>query len=540
MISPAIHFTSLRSKTENTTNTHNMEPDMDPEFVRQIEEQVSEWSTNSNECFNISVIRNDGSEHATFQPQFTYPIFGEQEAIFGYQDLAINLTFAAHDLRPQLEIKYAKKFSAMGDIKPTDIKEALKDFLPAKAFDATSTSDADAAGWTPPGEKIRDYTRDGAKYEVWCANLTDEAAKKLLVNMQILVPLFIEGGTILQLDQDWTTQRWKLFLLYKVHDKAAEESSPYAFVGFGTSYRVFAFPDRRNRIEEDVLLLKSDDAQRAKLMDVSADELVTALQNDGVSSPLDLPSRERLSQFVILPPFQGSGHGQELYDSMYKTLTAPANVREFTVEDPNEAFDDLRDLCDMRHLRANNTSFANLKVNTDIPADKLRPSSHIPTDLIVPEAITEEIRKQSKIDSRQFGRLVEMQTLSRIPTTNRARSRITRKERSTNESDKEYYFWRLYSKHRIYIFNRDPLMQLDLEERPEKVEGALDSVLEGYVSMLEKVEAREKGIETVGGASKRASKKRKVIDEDEDDEWEDEDDDEAEMANGVQKKVRIN
>lgn len=513
---------------------------MDPEFVRQIEEQVSEWSTNSNECFNISVARPDGNEHATFKPEFTYPIFGEEEAIFGYQDLAINLTFAAHDLQPKLEITYAKKFSAMGDVKPTDIKEALRDFLPAETFDATSTSDANAASWAPPGEKIRDYTRGGAKYEVWCASLTDAAAKRLLENMQILVPLFIEGGTILQLDQDWTTQRWKLFLVYQVTDSTVEGSSPYAFVGFGTSYRVFAFLDRKNRIEEDVPLLKSSDAQRAKLADVPAEELVAALRNDGVGSPLDLPSRERLSQFVILPPFQGSGHGQELYNSMYKTLTAPANVREFTVEDPNEAFDDLRDLCDMRHLRANNSAFANLKVNTEVPADKLRPSSHIPTDLIVPDNITEEIRKQSKIDSRQFGRLVEMQTLSRIPTANRQRNRITRKERSTNESDKEYYFWRLYAKHRIYIFNRDPLMQLDLEERPEKVEGALDSVLEGYVSMLEKVEAREKGIETVGGASKRASRKRKVIDEDEDDEWEDEDDDEAEMSNGVQKKVRIN
>ena len=130
-----------------------------------------------------------------------------------------------------------------------------------------------------------------------------------------------------------------------------------------------------------------------------------------------------------------------------------------------------------------------------------------------------------------------MQTLSRIPANNRSRNRITKKERSTNEHDKEYYFWRLYAKHRLYIFNRDPLMQLDLEERPEKVESALDSVLEGYVSMLEKVEAREQGIETTGGASKRASRKRKVIDdEDEDEEWEDEDEDET-MA--IRKKARI-
>jgi histone acetyltransferase 1 len=225
-------------------------------------------------------------------------------------------------------------------------------------------------------------------------------------------------------------------------------------------------------------------------------------------------------------------------------LTAPPNVREFTVEDPNEAFDDLRDLCDMRYLRANNAAFANLKVNVEIPTDKLRPNSQIPTSLIVPGEVTEEIRQSSKIDPRQFGRLVEMQTLSRIPPTNRSRNRITRKERSTNEHDKAYFFWRLYAKERIFNHNRDPLMQLDLEERPEKVESAVDSVLEGYVSMLEKIEAKEKGVETVGGASKRTAKKRKVIDddEDEDDGWEDEaeeDDDDEAMSNGVHKKVRI-
>ena len=518
-----------------------MASDLDQqELERRIEEEVSEWSTNSNDCFNISVIRGDGSEHAAFQPAFTYPIFGEEEAIFGYQDLSINLTFAAHNLQPKLDVKYGKIFKAINNIKPTDIKEVLHDFLPETAFDATSTDDDNAASWTPPGEKIRDYTRDGAKYEIWCASLTDAAAKRVLENMQILVPLFIEGGTTLQLDQDWTTQRWKLFLIYQVNDKATEGSSPYAFVGFGTSYRVFTFPDRKHPIVEEVKLLKTDKAQQAKVAEASSDDLVAALQTDGVKSPLDLPSRERLSQFLILPSFQGGGHGQELYNTMYLTLTAPHNVREFTVEDPNEAFDDLRDLCDMRHLRANNTAFASLKVNTDIPSDKLKSSSHIPVDLIVSGQVTEEIRKQSKIDSRQFGRLVEMQTLSCIPTNNRSRNRITKKERSTNEHDKAYFFWRLYAKQRIYLFNRDPLMQLDLEERPEKVEGALDSVVEGYVNMLEKVEAREKGIETVGGASKRAARKRKVVDEDEDedDEWEDEDDEEA-VSNGVHKKVRI-
>lgn len=509
------------------------------ELEQAITEQVNEWSTNSNECFNISVARSNGKEVAAFQPAFTYPIFGEEEAIFGYQDLAINLTFAAHNLRPRLEVKYGKKFQAIGDIKPTDVKEALEDFLPAAAFEDSAQEDKNASSWTPPGERIREYSRDGHEHEIWLASLTDAAAKEVLENMQILVPMFIEGGTTLQLEQDWTTQRWKLFLLYQVDDKAAEGSSPYAFVGFGTSYRVFTFPDRKDPDQDDRRKLYSGEDVRDKVLASSPDELVAALQTSSVKSPLELPSRERLSQFLILPTFQGGGHGQELYNAMYTTLTSFPNVREFTVEDPNEAFDDLRDLCDMRHLRANNPAFAGLKVNTDVPADKLTSTSHIPTELIVSGETTNKIRKQSKIDSRQFGRLVEMQTLSTVPPTNRSRNRITRKEKSTNELDKAYYFWRLYAKHRLYIFNRDPLMQLDLEERPEKVEGALDSVLEGYTVMLDKIEAKEQGNETVAGASvRRANRKRKVVDEDEDD-WEDEDEDGEEVVPNGSKRARV-
>jgi len=33
--------------------------------------------------------------------------------------------------------------------------------------------------------------------------------------MQILVPLFIEGGTLIELDDpDWTIERWTVFFVY--------------------------------------------------------------------------------------------------------------------------------------------------------------------------------------------------------------------------------------------------------------------------------------------------------------------------------------
>ena len=42
--------------------------------------------------------------------------------------------------------------------------------------------------------------------------LSDPAAKELFRNMQVFVLFFIEGGTLIELDDpDWTIDRWRIF-----------------------------------------------------------------------------------------------------------------------------------------------------------------------------------------------------------------------------------------------------------------------------------------------------------------------------------------
>ena len=86
-------------------------------------------SSDANDALDISFVQAGETSPktlSTFHPQFTYPIFGEEERIFGYQGLHINIKFAAHDLRPHIEISYDKKFKAVGDTKPTDLVEIFK------------------------------------------------------------------------------------------------------------------------------------------------------------------------------------------------------------------------------------------------------------------------------------------------------------------------------------------------------------------------------------------------------------------------------
>lgn len=60
--------------------------------------------------------------------------------------------------------------------------------------------------------------------------------------------------------------------------------------------------------------------------------------------------RLRLSQFIILPPFQRAGHGGNFYDIICSHARANLYVKELIIEDPSDAFDDLRDRRDLQFL----------------------------------------------------------------------------------------------------------------------------------------------------------------------------------------------
>ena len=63
--------------------------------------------------------------------------------------------------------------------------------------------------------------------------------------------------------------------------------------------------------------------------------------------------RLRLSQFLILPPFQGAGHGGHFYDIIFANARADPQVQEISIEDPSAKFEDLRDRRDLLFLEEN-------------------------------------------------------------------------------------------------------------------------------------------------------------------------------------------
>lgn len=353
---------------------------------------------------------------------------------------------------------------------PHELHASIPSLTIAVAFvkesDFIESSKQLVENWTPPGTLHDTFDGPDGQYEIWKGNLEDPAIKQINSRIQILVPLFIEGGSYIgQIpdsetnEQDITdADRWTMFLLYRRDKTDNPEKSSYVFVGYSTIYRFYWFqpPTPPTSPGRDWELPQGD-------------------QNLG-----ELPCRTRLSQFVVLPPFQGKGHGARLYQSIFEHYHKHPQTQELTVEDPNEAFDDLRDVCDMQFLRKM-PEFNNLRLDTSVTI----PESGPLPKLIVGWDKLEEIRRKAKIAPRQFYRAVEMHLMSQLPDSVRPTMDLDKDVPAPTEADKhQERLWQLVAKQRLYRHNRDALSQMEPEERIEKLSEVLRGVELGNARIL--------------------------------------------------------
>ncbi|PSR94585.1 histone acetyltransferase type B catalytic subunit [Coniella lustricola] len=482
------------------------------------DEILDEWTVKANNVMSISLVTKTGEGFPktihSFQPAWTYPIVGRdpddtRETIYGYKDLKINLRFNASDMRPHLSHTSAKRVpvTVATDESP-DINPLFEPFLPPVAFGKRAHFDTAVANtsddWHPPGELIE--TTDGDKdghYEVWKGSLADPLVLALVKRIQILVSLFIEGGTPIQTESSEKYEadpldRWTIFFLYQKRPRAEDSSKfSYVFVGYATVYRFFIFRPQSLTNEP------------AKSLELPKD-----------TTPFsEFPCRSRISQFLILPPFQHKGNGQRLYKPIYQTWLNDSATFEITVEDPNEAFDAMRDMADLAFLREQ-PDFNEININTKVALSKIK---SVPGDIIDSKAM-EAVRLKYKIASRQFFRLVEMHLMSKlspsvVPEMNQDQDLTGKgKQRPTREEEHVYRLWRLLAKSRIAVQNKEQLSAIEPHERIDRLDETLNSVELEYALLLSMFKSKTTG--------SRSSEKRKL-----------EDDEDAETSASKRSKV---
>lgn len=383
------------------------------------------WTCSSNNALYVSIAEPKGA--FTFKPKFTYPIFGEAEQIFGYKDLRMDLAFDCKSLKPFFNYRYSSKMSE--NVK--DIKEQVLPFLAEKGKDVIFKDEGkwldsvDDEEFHIPGKCVKEYTiRTDLlnTYKVFKFNVAkDKEGLKLHRRMQVFVLLYIEAGSYI----DDSDPAWDIYCIYKCPKDGSKET----FIGFTTTYSYWKYPGH--------------------LLYDATEKLATKY-------------REKISQFIVLPPFQSKRHGQHLYEAVVNDWLNDNSVEELTVEDPSEAFDDLRDRCDMERLLFQHGFLKSLG------------------KLPVTDEWIENARKQEKMEKRQFARCVEMGLLYAL----NEQQKTMQSSGIEGLSQKEI---RALIKARLYRKNRDALADLERADMQDKLQTAYQRIRDDYMRILSSV-----------------------------------------------------
>ncbi|CCK69993.1 histone acetyltransferase catalytic subunit HAT1 KNAG_0D02430 [Huiozyma naganishii CBS 8797] len=366
------------------------------------------WTQSSNEHLKVSLVDGD-KPVIQFSPQFTYPIFGTDETIFGFKDLLIHLAFDSVTLTPFVNVKFSAKMDDSVDERK--VLDSLTRVLPANDYTVKDESqwvnkiEAERRVFQLPDEKFKvcEYTLDGEQFVVYKLKLSEsDYFKRLHRRIQIFTLLFIEGASYI----DENEPNWEIFWAFN--------KDTHNCVGYATTYKYWYYG--------------------------SASEFDTEKSHR---------YRSKISQYIVLPPYQSKGHGSKLYQSIYTTWFQNVQIVEVTVEDPNEEFDDLRDRNDLKMLEENKF-FEALNEQT-------------PVEGFIDDSWLQRTRTQFKLEKRQFSRLVEMSLLHLQKTE----------------------LYSLQVKKRLYQKNYEALMEIPTaEEQKAALTTSLESLTEDYERIL--------------------------------------------------------
>lgn len=220
-----------------------------------------------------------------------------------------------------LNIDYEEKINTKkyANFQADNIVQCLNDWIPASTttnLDTFLSKLKSENEYSPYGEQIHSYEIKGEKsvsYAVHRVNSNfcdDQKFVEWYSRLETFLVFFIDAASTIDKDDP----NWIIYLLYQqfTNEQGQICSAP---IGFITVYLYYAYPDKK---------------------------------------------RPRISQVLILPPYQRKGHGRRLLTAIYHDLRKDSRVRDITgrremflrigknylclAEDPSDEFVALRDL----------------------------------------------------------------------------------------------------------------------------------------------------------------------------------------------------
>lgn len=280
--------------------------------IPAFKDHIDAFICNSNEAVNFKLVKDESDiekRETIFHPDMSHQIFGEKEQIFGFSDLTINIFYTASQLNCYVGTKYSGKIDSTkyGGVEVDDIFRKMQEVLPpgyCMNLDQFSNLLQKDCDFQPHGEKVYEYqhTVTGCSrcFELFNPSIMkDSGFKQYHERMQTFLLWFVDAATYIDDDDD----KWEYYTIYEKH--IGEMGKPiYYFVGYCTVYNFYAYPQH---------------------------------------------CRPRISQFLILPPYQRQGHATEVLEAICRRLISRPNVRDICVEDPSENFQRIRDFIDCRN-----------------------------------------------------------------------------------------------------------------------------------------------------------------------------------------------
>ncbi|XP_061178259.1 histone acetyltransferase type B catalytic subunit-like [Saccostrea echinata] len=320
------------------------------------------YKCSANEAIHFKLVRKEedlDDDTSTFPPEMTHQVFGENESIFGYKDLVVEMYYTAAKLTTFINLQYITKVSPElhEGLQADDVIGQLRDVVPPgfltsrDAFISSIPKDAD---FKPFGKLLHSFTvhKDGKdrQFEIYKTGIESPGFREYHERLQTFILFFIDAASFIDVDDE----RWRFFLLFEKY--MCNGNPMYAIAGYMTVYNYYAYPEKL---------------------------------------------RPRVSQVLILPPFQRMGLCAELLQTFYNDTYRRKEVLDITVEDPSENFQRVRDFVDVKNCQS---------LSSFRPERLLKGFS---------EEMQREAREKFKLNKRQTRRVYEILRLKATDTSNK-------------------------------------------------------------------------------------------------------------------------
>uniref|UniRef100_A0A3P9NA05 Histone acetyltransferase type B catalytic subunit n=1 Tax=Poecilia reticulata TaxID=8081 RepID=A0A3P9NA05_POERE len=353
------------------------------------------------------------------------------EVAFGYKGLQIQLFYTAGNLSTLFKVKYSSKVTDTFDcVEADDVEGKIREIIPA-GF--TSNTDdfisllEKEANFKPFGTMLHSYTvhneeAEQLTYQIHKADISCSGFQEYHERLQTFLMWFIETASFLDIDDD----RWDFFLVFEKYNKDGE--TLYATVGYMTVYNYYVYPDK---------------------------------------------TRPRVSsQMLILPPFQGEGHGAQLLEAVHRFYCSLSKVQDITAEDPSENYVKLRDYV-LTKLCQKLPSFDADKLHLGFSADMIR-----------------EAQEKLKINKKHARRVYEILRLRATDMSDEEKARAYRLEVKKRLFGPYRKNQRELAKMRKCLRPEELVShmgQLDTQTQHEELEKSYQLALEDYRRIIERL-----------------------------------------------------